>query len=124
MTQRLLVALLGAILITSPALFGGQSEQPGSVQVYGSGLLSCGSFTQMEESNINHWQVLSWVAGWVSAAGNYSLTWATDVRVATTDPGAIGVWITNYCATHPLETVAESAAVLVDELRMRAARGL
>ena len=39
MTQRLLVALLGAILMTSPALFGGQSGQPGSVQPQCAGFL-------------------------------------------------------------------------------------
>ena len=53
---------------------------------------------------------VSWVLGWLSAAGHYS------VDLKETDVDAISAWVDSYCHANPLDTVAGAATVLVKTL--------
>jgi hypothetical protein len=83
--------------------------------VYGMGIESCGKWTS-EPQPILRGTSLSWVLGFISGVG------AVVPGVKHTDTDAIRAWMDQYCATHPLETVAEAAADLVKALRDSKAR--
>jgi hypothetical protein len=92
---------------------------PGQYNGYGAGTQSCGQWLasrlhgqevlpHQSDANPNN---LSWVLGWLSAAGYYLPSALRD-----TDPDAVAAWVDNYCREHPLEKLQVAAASLVDEL--------
>jgi len=84
---------------------------------YGAGVASCGKWLAdrsdwLANRSIQHGVDLSWVLGWLSAAGYY------DVRgdLRDTDADAVTAWVDKYCREHPLNEIDEAASSLVVEL--------
>jgi hypothetical protein len=114
MTRQLRLSVLVASLLATMMLGIGQSK---TVTVYGSGSESCGAWTAAIPSTtgIAHNLALSWVYGFMSGAEAGFSAGAAPVR--KTDGDGVEAWMAQYCAQHPLETVAEAAGGLVRSLR-------
>jgi hypothetical protein len=107
-----------AALLVSLNLALGSVAQPahaadsGKYMVYGPGTSSCGQWVAARRSRQWYEQGV-WVLGFVSGYG-YS-----GPAMAHTDAEAIASWIDNYCQKNPLESIAEAAGRLVEELQAR-----
>lgn len=90
--------------------------------ILGVGTQSCGTWLKDESSeadgkSMNH----SWLAGFVTA---YNATGIGGTHNASsgTDFAGLTRWISNYCAAHPLDSIAVASGALVNELRRRQVR--
>ena len=57
----------------------------------------------------------AWVQGFISAFNYYGGATAPDIASGT-DANGVFAWIDNYCAAHPLDTIATATIALVSEL--------
>ena len=62
-------------------------------------------------SDIQQIAQMEWVTGFISAF-NYYVSRTGDVRT-TNDFDGYYAWIDNYCAAHPLDTVANATVALI-----------
>jgi hypothetical protein len=86
--------------------------------VLGPGIISCGTWTGEDPIPLSHYQHQAWVLGFVTGFNFFGLQSDKDVSLGTDNEG-ITRWITQYCADHPLDTVAKAAVNLVAELQRR-----
>ena len=109
--MRIAIVAAGAILIALPS--------PAHT-IMGAGVTSCGKWTENhqggESSGLQDFQN-EWVLGFITALN--------DVRrgsdlVSGMDSSGLVAWITNYCVTHPLDSVATATNALALELQRRA----
>jgi len=87
--------------------------QSGRYETYGQGNQSCGQWTE-KNKDLRDTHLLTWVTGFVSGAG-YTDTYS----LRQTDSLGMAARIDQYCASHPLDTIAKAAGVLVVELEKR-----
>jgi hypothetical protein len=82
--------------------------------VLGVGSRPCGSWLQVRSQALPDSAVLqSWVLGYISSVNANFLTSSPDVTSGAS-PDALFSWIDNYCAAHPLDTLARAANALLD----------
>ena len=106
------VMLLGLIVQQGSSL----AAQSGTFRAYGATGKSCGVWTMAldDQRVVYEW----WVLGFISGA-DYS---RSGPMMGETDAPGVNAWITQYCADHPLDTMAKAAIELVRELRARGAK--
>ena len=85
-----------------------QTPAPGHATVYGEGALSCGTWTSGDSSE--RLRRGAWIRGFVSGAGY------EGAKLRDTDSTGIEAWISQYCAAHPLDTIATASSHLVESL--------
>lgn len=61
----------------------------------------------------------AWVNGLLSAFNYYGSAAASDVANGI-DANGVFAWIDNYCAAHPLDSIATATIALISELSKRA----
>jgi len=109
-----------AALISLTLLLGHGVAEP-RYSVLGEGSLSCGQWiAQRRAAGPNVIPAAAWVLGYITAANMLRQSgpnFAAGVNGITLD-----YWMDNYCATNSLETVADAANALVNELRQRKSR--
>lgn len=82
--------------------------------ILGAGSRPCGSWLQTRSEALPESTVLqSWVLGYITSVNANFLTSSPDVSGGAS-PDALFTWIDNYCAGHPLDSVARAARALVD----------
>jgi hypothetical protein len=109
---RAALALL-ALLWAVPAQAGN------GYSILGAGGRPCGNWLRARSQAAPDSAVLqSWVLGYITSINANVLTVTSDVTAGMT-PEALFSWIDNYCATHPLDSVARAAAGLSDSLRAK-----
>ena len=113
-------AAIATVLLCAASSASTQPADPGKgvePLTYGAGNRSCGKWLADRGNNVVHNVDLSWVLGWLSAAGGYS--WALSqgrTGPRHTDADAVSAWLDKYCREHPLDSLGAAAANLVNEL--------
>lgn len=96
------------LLSAAPACAAGQYV------ILGAGSRPCGSWLQVRSQALPDSAALqSWVLGYVTSVNANFLTSSSDVTQGA-DPEALFSWIDNYCAAHPLDSLARAASALLD----------
>jgi hypothetical protein len=103
---------MATVLLCAASSGSAETAPPGQFHRYGSGTTSCGTWLADRDNYAVHMVELSWVLGWLSAAGAYNVQ--SDLR--HTDANAIAAWVDKYCRENPLDHISDAAAHLVDEL--------
>ena len=107
--------LLAVTLTVWPGVAAAAPDRDGNYRSLGPGNASCGEWTKERKSNIHSAQARqSWVLGYLTAINLYG-PWSYDVTKGTDREGLMA-WIDNYCASHPLESVAKTMEQLILEL--------
>jgi hypothetical protein len=112
------------IITAAIALFLATSARATEPQylVLGNGAQSCGTWIEDRRTNNDIWRDdRTWILGYITGI-NYALAITgkkNGVLGRNDDPTALVAWMDNYCATHPLDTIARAAVVLVDQLIIR-----
>lgn len=106
-----IVALLLAASFTVAA-----QEQDTAWFIYGPGVRTCGAWSNDETFRNNAWL---WVEGYLTGA-SATLAIREHIPMAKTEPEGIKGWVTQYCAGHPLDTIASASLALMVELNKRA----
>jgi hypothetical protein len=105
--------VLAALLLAAPARAANQYT------ILGAGSRPCGSWLQLRSEALPESSVLqSWVLGYITSVNANMLTVARDVADGNT-PDALFSWIDNYCASHPLDSIARATGSLLDSLRAK-----
>jgi hypothetical protein len=87
--------------------------------IFGAGGRPCGNWLQVRSQALPDSAVLqSWVLGYVTSVNANVLTVGQDVTKGE-NPDALFTWVDDYCAAHPLDSVARAAGSLVDSLRTK-----
>jgi hypothetical protein len=95
-------------------LSAGQIRAAGEYVILGAGSRPCGSWLQVRSQALPDSAVLqSWVLGYITSVNANFLTSSPDVT-AGTSPDSLFSWIDNYCAAHPLDSVARATSALLD----------
>jgi hypothetical protein len=82
--------------------------------ILGAGSRPCGSWLQLRSQALPESAILqSWVLGYVTSVNANLLSVNQDVTAGAT-PDALFSWIDNYCAAHPLDSLARAASALLD----------
>jgi hypothetical protein len=82
------------------------------------GEFGCGSWPSAESfERLPKAALLNWILGYLSRA---AFADHADL-LATVDQSSASAWMDNYCQAHPLDTVAQGAYALEQDLRSRAA---
>jgi hypothetical protein len=120
MRMRTLLAILATISATA-ALAGPDTI----ITLFGGGLNSCGTWTAARRArNEAMLQLEQWVSGYLSAnAVNIALRFESKFEMnmlAVTDSDAVYAAIDNYCATHPLNSVANATDFVSGQVLQRA----
>jgi len=91
-----------------------QYAEPKNINVYGWAAESCSSWTDAEQSSVNHPTQYQWVAGFLSGL---SLDFSEEIE-QTDIPSAVA-WANNYCADHPSDKIMSAAEALAVQLRVK-----
>ena len=87
--------------------------------IFGGGSRPCGSWLQLRSQAAPDSAVLqSWVLGYVTGVNANLLSINQDVTGGMTADALFG-WIDNYCAGHPLDSLARAAGALLDSLLVK-----
>ena len=87
--------------------------------IFGAGSRSCGSWLQVRSQALPDTVVLqSWILGYITSVNANVLSVNRDVTSGAA-PDTLFSWIDNYCAAHPLESVARAASALLDSLMVK-----
>jgi hypothetical protein len=87
--------------------------------ILGAGSRPCGIWLRARSEAAPDSAVLqSWVLGYITSINANLLTITRDVAEGTT-PDALFSWIDNYCASHPLDSLARATGSLLDDLRAK-----
>lgn len=82
--------------------------------ILGAGSRPCGSWLQLRSQALPDSAMLqSWVLGYVTGVNANFLTSSPDVTQGAS-PDALFSWIDNYCAAHPLDSLARATSALLD----------
>ena len=120
--KRSLLPLL-VIGFTFVGTISGSAEE-GMVTTLGDDGKTCGTWTVLRRSRTmiaDYYQ--GWVGGFVSGA-NSTYTLKANINILgkpdLVDAEGLYAWVDNYCATNPLNTIAQASNALVNELVRRA----
>jgi len=106
-------ACLAILSLAAPARAGDQYV------IFGAGSRPCGSWLQVRSQALPDSTVLqSWVLGYITSINANVLKISQDVASGASSD-ALFSWIDNYCAAHPLDSLARAASSLVDSLRSK-----
>lgn len=95
-------------------LNAGQARAASEYVIFGAGSRACGNWLQVRSQALPDSAVLqSWVLGYITGVNANLLTSSSDVTSGA-DPDGLFSWIDNYCAAHPLDSVARATAALLD----------
>jgi len=84
--------------------------------IFGAGSRPCGSWLQARSQALPDSAILqSWVLGYITSINANLLSVSQDVTGGV-EPDALYSWIDNYCASHPLDSVARAASAMVDAM--------
>lgn len=87
--------------------------------IVGAGSRPCGSWLQLRsQSNPDTAVLQSWVLGYLTSVNANVLTVSQDVADGAT-PDALFSWIDDYCAAHPLDSLARATGSLLESLRAK-----
>jgi hypothetical protein len=87
--------------------------------ILGAGSRPCGSWLRLRSDALPDSAVLqSWVLGYVTSVNANLLSVDQDVTRGSS-PEALFTWIDNYCAAHPLDTLARAASAMLDSLLVK-----
>jgi len=104
------VSLAIALSVAAPARAGNEYV------IFGAGSRPCGSWLQVRSQVLPDSAILqSWVLGYITSINANLLSVSRDVTGGV-EPDALYSWIDNYCATHPLDSVARAASAMVDAM--------
>lgn len=82
--------------------------------ILGAGGRACGSWLQLRSQALPDSAVLqSWVLGYVTSVNANLLSVNQDVTGGATSDALFG-WIDNYCAAHPLDSLARATGAMLD----------
>lgn len=102
-----------AVLVLS-LLSAAPARAAGEYVILGAGSRPCGSWLQVRSQALPDSAVVqSWVLGYVTSVNANFLTSSSDVTQGA-NPDALFSWIDNYCATHPLDSLARATSALLD----------
>jgi hypothetical protein len=103
------LVLLAAL--SFPAFGASQTNQ---YVIFGAGSRPCGSWLQLRSQALPDSAVLqSWVLGYVTSVNANLLSVNQDVTGGA-EPDALFGWIDNYCAAHPLDSLARATGAMLD----------
>jgi hypothetical protein len=89
----------------------------GEYTILGAGSRPCGSWLQARSQVSPEGAVMqSWLLGYITSINAHELSITKDIAEGT-KPDAMFAWIDDYCASHPLDSVARAAASLTGVLR-------
>ena len=110
---RAAVLFLATSIAAAPA-----GRAPATIYViFGAGSRPCGSWLQLRsQAQPDSAMLQSWVLGYITSVNAHELTITKDISDGT-NPEALFSWIDDYCAAHPLDSVARAAASLSGVLR-------
>lgn len=133
------VAVVGAMVRVLPAQVPTGRGKSADYWVYGAGSDSCGTWLQHRRnidaslrSTGNTWDGVTqvtgndmiplalergWVLGYVSGAG--TILTGLNAGLAETDVDAIIAWTDQHCGGHPLDSLEQATATLLEELVKR-----
>ncbi|HZK89922.1 MAG TPA: hypothetical protein VFC56_07235 [Stellaceae bacterium] len=95
------------------------AEAANQYVIVGAGSRPCGSWLQVRnQTNPDSAVLQSWVLGYITSVNANVLTVNQDVADGT-NPGALFSWIDDYCASHPLDSLARATGGLLDSLRAK-----
>jgi hypothetical protein len=87
--------------------------------IFGAGGRPCGSWLQVRsQASPDSAMLQSWVLGYITSVNANVLMVSRDVANGSS-PDALFSWIDDYCAAHPLDSLARAASSLVDSLRSK-----
>jgi hypothetical protein len=87
--------------------------------IFGAGSRPCGSWLQLRSQALPESAILqSWVLGYVTSVNANLLSVDQDVTAGAA-PDALFSWIDNYCAAHPLDSLARAAGAMLDSLLVK-----
>jgi hypothetical protein len=118
----LVLALCGCATALStvlwPTLGQANVDEHGKYGVLGQGTTSCGEWTKARtEKQWPEVAKVNWLMGYLTAFNIWGAG-PSDISEGT-DPEGVGAWIDNYCAQHPLDSLAKAAEQLIYELGKR-----
>jgi hypothetical protein len=104
---------LATCLLTLDESSGALSER---FAVVGYGTVSCGGWTkERAEHSASAYVYEGWVEGYLTGFNQYSGIMTNNITKGT-DIDGISADIDNYCATHPLGTIAQAAEHVASDL--------
>jgi hypothetical protein len=108
------IAALVLVTLSSPVV--------AQTTVRGPGTASCGAWvhdrtSQNDRDLTSRFDRESWIMGYITAYNTFADAGGDVAR--GTDARGLFQWIDNFCAGHPLDTVADATFALVSELRRR-----
>jgi len=113
MNRRLAAFWLTAAALSAPA------HAASNYVILGAGSRPCGQWLQARSQATPESAVLqSWLLGYVTSVNANILTITQDIADGT-DADGLYSWIDNYCATHPLDSIARAAANLIEVLHSK-----
>ena len=87
--------------------------------ILGAGSRPCGSWLQLRSQALPESAILqSWVLGYVTSVNANLLSVNQDVTAGAA-PDALFSWIDNYCAAHPLDSLARASGAMLDSLLVK-----
>ena len=105
-------AWLAAVLLALLSAVPGRAAS--EYVILGAGSRPCGSWLQVRTQALPDSAVLqSWVLGYVTSVNANFLNASPDVTQGA-NPDVLFSWIDNYCAAHPLDSLARAASALLD----------
>lgn len=113
--------LLRAVATVSIVIFASATMVQAANQyvIVGAGSRPCGSWLQLRsQSNPDTAVLQSWVLGYLTSVNANVLTVSQDVADGAT-PDALFSWIDDYCAAHPLDSLARATGSLLESLRAK-----
>ena len=95
-------------------LFAAPAYASDQYVIIGAGGRPCGSWLQVRSQALPDSAVLqSWVLGYVTSVNANLLSVNQDVTGGAA-PDALFSWIDNYCAAHPLDSLARATGAMLD----------
>jgi hypothetical protein len=111
---RALVALMWPAAVFALIAFIPPARTANQYVIFGAGSRPCGSWLQVRSQALPDSAVLqSWVLGYVTSVNANLLSVNRDVTDGAS-PDALFSWIDNYCAAHPLDSLARAAGAMLD----------
>lgn len=116
--ERVALSRLVILLLSSP-LAAGPAKAASQYVIFGAGSRPCGGWLQVRSQALPDSAVLqSWVLGYLTSVNANLLSVNRDVTAGASSETLFS-WIDNYCAAHPLDSLARAASALLDSLLVK-----
>ena len=113
------VAAARAAVFPLALLFAAPAEAGNQYTILGAGSRPCGSWLQARSQATPDSAILqSWVLGYITSVNANLLIVSRDVADGNSPDGLFS-WIDDYCAAHPLDSVARATGGLLESLRAK-----